>query len=93
MNMTIAVRLFGELKEKAPKRDASGTIGLLELNHEVGTIGDIIRTLGLEEKDVSHLFLNGDYSGPGRKVEDGDTVSIFPRSMALLYKWYFSGRE
>jgi hypothetical protein len=37
--------------------------------------------------------VNNDYSGPKRTISDGDAVSIFPRDMALLYKWYFSKKQ
>ena len=92
--MTIDVRLFGNLKERAPELDGSGYVGILRIEgDEVETIGDIMRFLDLSEDDVSHLFLNHEYSSPRRPVSDGDGVSIFPRDMALLYKWYFRKAE
>lgn len=91
--MTINVRLFGDLKGIAPELDKSGTIGLMVVDEELDTIQELLDHLGLELEQTSHLFLNGDYSGPGRPVGDGDTVSVFPRGMALLYKWYFHKEE
>ncbi len=89
----INVRLFGELKSIAPGLDKSGIIGLMEVGEDLGNIQELLDYLGLDLEQTSHLFLNGDYSGPGRPIEDGDTVSVFPRDMALLYKWYFYKKE
>ena len=36
-----------------------------------------------------NIFLNGEYSGLGRLVKDGDRLGIFPDNMQLLYRQYF----
>ncbi|MFP4545477.1 MAG: MoaD/ThiS family protein [Methanomassiliicoccales archaeon] len=90
----ITVKLFGRLMDRAERTDDSGYVGFAEVpGDEVGTIREIMDRLGLKEGETSHLFLNHDYSGPDRPVKDGDLVAIFPRDMALLYKWYFTPRE
>ena len=92
--MTVNVKLFGTLRNRATGTDVTGTIGILKVDGgRVKSISDILELLDLREDEVSHLFVNNDYSGPKRTISDGDTVAIFPRDMALLYKWYFSKKQ
>lgn len=94
--MAIIVRLHGRFKDLAPELDASEAIGLLSLESDEfdGTrIADVMGRLGIDEDDVSHLFLNGDYSKTSRTISDGDRLAIWPREMGLLYKWYFDKSE
>lgn len=92
--MAVKVKLFGNLKDKVDSTDPTGSIGVVEMEEgRVRSISDILAVLGLGEDEVSHLFVNNDYSSPQRPVSDGDVVSIFPRNMALLYKWYFSKKR
>ncbi len=90
--MSIEVRLFGELKRKAERLDDSGYVGKIEIGaDDASTVEDILSFLDLEESDVSHMFVNFKYSDLDTAVREGDRVSIFPRDMALLYRWYFKG--
>lgn len=92
--LTVKIKLFGTLKDRAPGTDGTGIVGILEVDDgKVQSISDILKLLDLREDEVSHLFVNNDYSGPKRTISDGDKVSIFPRDMALLYKWYFSKKQ
>lgn len=91
--MSIKVKLYGKLKIKAHATDPTGQVGIAELDSSgVKNIADILEILGLKPEETSHLFLNNDYSALERRVSDGDVVAIFPRDMALLYRWYFSRR-
>ena len=92
--MTVRVMLFGKLRERAQRLDPSGYTGIADTEvEEHTTILDILGRLGLQPEEVSHLFLNHDYSALNRRVRDGDRLSIFPKDMALLYKWYFHRKE
>jgi len=93
--MTIKVVLYGDLKEKADKIDTkTNTIGTLQFEKEdIGTILDILNHLKIHKDEVSHIFLNRDYSALEREVQNGDRVALFPKDMALLYKWYFSKKK
>ncbi|MEM2943862.1 MAG: hypothetical protein QW083_00280 [Methanomassiliicoccales archaeon] len=91
--MAIKVKLYGKLKKYASIVDFSGQVGIVELDGSaIKSISDILKKLGINLEETSHLFLNNDYSAPEREVRDGDIVAIFPRDMALLYRWYFSKR-
>lgn len=73
------------------KPEISGTAPLRFniTDSEIKLITDILEKLNIEEKDVSHIFVNGSFSGLMKEVKNGDTVALFPRNMGLLYKWYF----
>ena len=92
--MGVRVKLFGVLKDKAQRLDRSGMVGIVMVEEgRAKTISDILSLLNLKVEETSHLFVNNDYCGPMRTVRDGDTVAIFPRDMALLYKWYFTKKQ
>lgn len=92
--MSVSVRLYGKLRIFASELDsASETIGILKIDDEVKTVSDVIRVIGIEEDNISHIFLNGEYSGLNRAVSPGDRLALFPENMGLLYKWYFKEIE
>ncbi len=92
--MSIKVVLYGNLRNVAKNLDETETIGTVNIEGPgITKISDILEQLDIEEKDVSHIFLNRDYSAPEREVEDGDRVALFPIDMALLYKWYFNRKK
>lgn len=84
--MTVTVRLFGALRERAPARDATGMIGILELDERILVdVNGVLDAVGLSEGDTGHLILNGEYVTGATPVSDGDTLSVFPKNMAI--KW------
>ncbi|MFX1364823.1 MAG: MoaD/ThiS family protein [Promethearchaeota archaeon] len=92
--MPINVKLFGDLRKKI-KPDISGTNSLkIEIDDsEVNRIIDLLKKLNIEENEITHIFVNSRYAGLHKKIEDKDIVALFPRNMALLYKWYFRREE
>ncbi len=92
--MPIDLKLFGDLRKKADPK-VSGTLPLrLKINDpEVTWVADILRKYMIEDNEVSHIFVNGIYAGLKKTVKSGDKVSLFPRNMGLLYKWYFKREE
>ena len=92
--MSVEIKLYGELREKAEELDEdTETIGLTKLEDNPGTILKVMKELNINEEDVSHIFLNGEYSDPSRKIEEGDRLALFSKDMALLYKWYFNAKK
>ena len=92
--MPIKIKLFGDLRKKLEPQ-ISGTMPL-RLNFddsEIKWVSDIITKFKIEENEVSHIFVNGRFSGFRKRVKSGDTVALFPRNMGLLYKWYFNREE
>lgn len=84
--MTVTVRLFGALRERAPARDATEMVGILELDERsVVNVDGVLGVVGVSEEDTGHLILNGEYVKGSTPVSDGDTLSVFPKNMAI--KW------
>lgn len=92
--MTILIKLFGDLRKKVDP-DITGSMPLkFDIESTViDRVSDIFRKYNIEDNEVIHIFVNGRYSGVTKKVKDGDIVAIFPRNMAVLYKWYFTREE
>jgi molybdopterin converting factor small subunit len=93
--MAIEVRLFGNLREKGTNQNYE--VGAPSVQHidnsNLERIEDVLKRFSINEDEVCHIFVNGTYSGLRKKVSDGDRIGIFPRNMAVLYKWYFKREE
>lgn len=84
--MAIEIRLYGKFRTMAPKTDsASGRIGIIKIEeNSFERISDVLEYLGLDEEEVSHLFLNGEYSSPSRKVPEDGRLAIFPKDGLVI---------
>ena len=93
--MTIHVRLYGDLRKKAPQEGFErGAPSVLEINIEnINSVNDLLTKLNITQGETSHIFVNWKYSGFTKHIKDGDRVVLFPKNMQLLYKWYFSREE
>ncbi len=90
----ITVKLFGDLRKKQGNEFTGGKPSILTVyDNEITTISDLLQYLQINQNETSHIFVNGTYSGFSKKITDGDNIGIFPRNMALLYKWYFQKEE
>ena len=92
--VVIEVHLYGKLRrfseQKSPLKES---IIFLDV-YEGDTIQSIVDRIGIPLEDLgSALFLNGEYSGLQRQVNDGDRLGLFPDNMALLYRQYFKRIE
>jgi len=85
--MSILVKLYGKLsergKENVREKGLPATLDI-EIRDSI-TIVDILQRLKIEEKEISHIFLNGVYIGPGTQIKVGDRIGIFPTNMALMF--------
>ena len=92
--MPIYLKLFGDLRKKAdPNVKGSLSLKLKIDDSEISKVQDILRKFNIDNSEVYHIFVNSVYAGIRKNVKDGDKVSLFPRNMALLYKWYFNREE
>ncbi len=92
--IAVEVHLFGKLRRFTPNPDHFGESVLLIEFIRDDSVEDIIQRIGIPLYEVgSNIFVNGEYSGLRRKVQDGDRLGIFPDDMQLLYKWYFQKKE
>jgi len=90
----ISVKLYGDLRKKQSNESTGGIPSIITINdNELSTISDLLRYLDIKPNETSHIFVNGIYSGFSKKITNGDNIGIFPRKMALLYKWYFQKEE
>lgn len=89
----ITVYLYGRLRKLATMKGQQGE-SFIELPCKEGDrIKDIIAELQLKPEELSHIFLNGEYSGVNRKLTPGDRLGLFARDMHLLYRQYFPVKE
>jgi hypothetical protein len=90
----ISVKLYGDLRKKQSSESTGGIPSIIAINdNELSTISDLLRYLDIKPNETSHIFVNGTYSGFSKKITSGDNIGIFPKNMALLYKWYFQKEE
>ncbi|MHA1266094.1 MAG: MoaD/ThiS family protein [Candidatus Helarchaeota archaeon] len=93
--MEILIKLFGDLRKKISENNVCGGAPLyLEMTlNKTKPISEILSHLKIDPTEISHIFVNGRYSGLNKYVKDRDIIAFFPRNMGLLYKWYFSKEE
>ncbi|MHA1669919.1 MAG: MoaD/ThiS family protein [Promethearchaeota archaeon] len=93
--MTILVKIFGDLRNNIKDVELDGALPLnLHVNFKnIEYISDLLQKLSIEEKETSHIFVNGVYAGFKKRIKDGDRVGLFSKNQALLYKWYFNREE
>ncbi|MFX1480878.1 MAG: MoaD/ThiS family protein [Promethearchaeota archaeon] len=85
--MAILVKLYGDLREKVKLQDnVPGIPNTITLEpSRIKVVYDVIKQLNISIDDISHIFVNSNYSGPGKKVTDGDRVGLFPTRMAIMF--------
>ncbi len=85
--MSILIKLYGNLREKVKDTDLEKgfPITLNVEGNEIHTVLDILDKFNIEDNEISHIFVNGKYCGPGKEVRDGDRVGLFPKKMALMF--------
>ncbi|KKM08793.1 hypothetical protein SY88_22050 [Clostridiales bacterium PH28_bin88] len=88
-NDTIRVYLYGEFRKLAPDTSPFGESFIDVPCREGEKIETIISRLGIKRDEVSHIFLNGEYSSAQRHGQAGDRLGLFPKNMSLLYRQYF----
>lgn len=81
----LEVHLYGTLRRFAPdKRVAQDSVVALPVKVD-DTIATVMWRMGIDARETSNLFLNGQLSLPDRRVRDGDRLGIFATNMGLLY--------
>ncbi|MFW9823000.1 MAG: hypothetical protein ACFFE4_08705 [Candidatus Thorarchaeota archaeon] len=85
--MSIFIKLYGDLINKVPHNKIGTGIPntlTIEINN-LTTILEILEDLKITDEEISHIFVNGIYSGVGKLVKAGDRVGIFPRRMGIMF--------
>ncbi|MFX0081724.1 MAG: hypothetical protein ACFE94_08225 [Candidatus Hodarchaeota archaeon] len=92
--MLLQLKLFGDLRKKATRKITGSMPLRLNINDpDIKNVNDIFKKFNIEEHEVSHIFVNGRFSGIKKSVKNGDLIALFPKNMGLLYKWYFKKEE
>jgi len=69
--MTILVKVYATLRKHT---DGEGTLHL----DEAMTVRDVLDRLGIPEKEVKNVIVNGRRRDLDHRVADGDRVALFP---------------
>lgn len=85
--MPIKIKIYGDLREKAPELSINGGApSTLNIKTDgINSIFDILNKFRINPDEISHIFVNGKYSGPGKEVKNGDRIGIFPKRMGLMF--------
>jgi sulfur-carrier protein len=67
----VTVKLFATLREER------FAVDVLEFE-SVTTVRDVIRHLGISEKEAALILLNSRHASLSTELSDGDTLAIFP---------------
>lgn len=90
----IEVHLYGKLRRCAEEQDVTRESVVRLLVEDGDTIEDVAGRLGIGLDELGrNIFLNGQLSILGRRLEDGDRLGLFPDDMSLLYRQYFPVHE
>ena len=91
--MPMLIKLYGKLRENVKDVDLEKglpvTFNIEDSN--VRFVYDILKKYGINENELSHIFVNGKYCGIGKEVRDGDRVGLFPKNMALTFAEILGG--
>lgn len=74
--ITVHTKLFASLRHYRPGLGI-GEPFPVELP-QGATVGDLIREIGLPDKEVKVVFVNALFRDTGHELGDGDEVGIFP---------------
>ena len=69
--MAILVKVYATLRKYT---DGEGTIHM----DQAETVKDVLEKLGVHEKDVKNIIVNGRRRDLDHRVADGDRVALFP---------------
>jgi len=85
--MVITIKLYGDLREKSPQLNNDTALpSTLNIEpEELKTVMDILNKFSIIQDEISHIFVNGKYSGSGKEVKNGDRIGIFPKRMGLIF--------
>ncbi len=85
--MGIMIKLYGDLKENLRRfnnKDRVPNTLNIELNN-IKTVFDIFEEFNIDQNDISTIFINGKYCGPGKEIKNGDRIGLFPKKMGLMF--------
>ncbi|MFO7887411.1 MAG: MoaD/ThiS family protein [Eubacteriales bacterium] len=70
--MNVEVRLFATFRNGRFKKKN------IEIVENETKVKDLLNELGIKEEEVALIIVNGIHSNVDRKLEEGDTLALFP---------------
>jgi len=85
--MSILIKLYGKLRENVKDVDLKKGLPVTFNvdDKDVQNVYNLIEKFAIREDELSHIFVNGKYSGIGKEIRDGDRVGLFPKNMGLIF--------
>lgn len=77
MSGEVTARIHVKVKLFATLREGRFDVKVMEFAAKT-SIGDVIHQLGIPEKEVTLIFVNGRHAGPNDVLSDEDNLSLFP---------------
>ncbi len=70
--MNVEVRLFATFRNGRFKKKN------IEIVENETKVKDLLNELGIKEEEIALIIVNGMHSNVDRKLEEGDTLALFP---------------
>ncbi len=70
--MNVEVKLFATFRNGRFKKKN------IEIDEKDTKVLDLLNELGIKEEEVALIIVNGIHSNVDRKLEEGDTLALFP---------------
>ena len=70
--MNVEVRLFATFRKGRFKKKN------IEIIENETKVKDLLNELGIKEEEIALIIVNGKHSNVDRKLEEGDTLALFP---------------
>ncbi|MDW7669138.1 MAG: MoaD/ThiS family protein [Bacillota bacterium] len=70
--MNVEVKLFATFRNGRFKKKN------IEIDKKDTKVRDLLNELGIKEEEVALIIVNGIHSNVDRKLEEGDTLALFP---------------
>ena len=85
--MSILIKLYGNLRKKVNTQEIERGLPMtLNIKSKgIHSALDILDKFVIEDDELSHIFVNGKYCGPGKEIRGGDRVGLFPKNMSLMF--------
>jgi len=70
--LNVEVRLFATFRKGRFKKKN------IEIIENETKVKDLLNELGIKEEEIALIIVNGKHSNVDRKLEEGDTLALFP---------------
>lgn len=75
--MSVILKLFASLRKYRTVINGTGGDSVVEIPGSL-TVGQLLHSRGIPLEEAQVVLVNGNRAGHDYKLQDGDTVSVFP---------------